>query len=297
MRITLKQLQVFVNTARSESISAGAEKCFISQAAASMSLSQLESMLDTTLFDRVGKRMKLNANGKSLLTKAIKILDEVQEFETFSDSDCELSGKITVGASTTIANYILPKYIATFRKIHPNTNFEIISGNTKKIINHVESLSCDVAFIEGQCDNQAIETELWKKDDLKIICRADHPLHNKKSIKIKDLLKYEWVTREQGSGTFDIFLNALEDNMSKIKKAITLSSSEAIKQYISHSDCLACLSEIITNHSEDTSKYKVLEVQDLDLRRNLYKLLHKKKYHTTLTKSFCDFIEESIKKT
>ena len=83
--------------------------------------------------------------------------------------------------------------------------------------------------------------------------------------------------------------------MSNIKKAITLSSSEAIKQYVAHSNCLACLSEIITNHSEDANIYKILEVQDLDLRRNLYKLLHNKKYHTALTKGFCDFIEENIK--
>jgi DNA-binding transcriptional LysR family regulator len=295
MKITLKQLQVFVNTAKAESISAGAEKCFISQAAASMSLSQLENMLDTTLFDRVGKRMKLNTNGKNLLTKAIKILDEVEEFETFSDNDLNLSGKITVGASTTIANYILPKYIATFRKTHPNVSFKIVSGNTQEIINSVETLSCDVAFVEGECSSQSIETSLWKKDDLKIICRANHPLSKKENIKIKDLLKYEWVTKEQGSGTFDIFLTALENNMSNIKKSITLSSSEAIKQYISHSECLACLSEIITNYSEDTYRYQVLEVQDLDLRRNLYRLLHKKKYHTALTKAFCDFIEENLK--
>nr|MCX3324468.1 hypothetical protein [Bacillus paranthracis] len=67
-------------------------------AAASMSLSQLENMLDTTLFDRVGKRMKLNANGKNLLAKAIKILDEIEEFETFSVKNTLLSGKIVIGA-------------------------------------------------------------------------------------------------------------------------------------------------------------------------------------------------------
>ncbi|BCD91582.1 hypothetical protein fh0823_17210 [Francisella halioticida] len=75
---------------------------------------------------------------------------------------------------------------------------------------------------------------------MKIICRPNHPLHAKKNIKIKDLLKYEWATREQGSGTFDIFFNALKENTSSIKKAITLSNSEAIKQYVAHSDCLAC---------------------------------------------------------
>ncbi|ABK89295.1 LysR family transcriptional regulator [Francisella tularensis subsp. novicida] len=294
MRITLKQLQVFVNTAKSESISAGAEKCFISQAAASMSLSQLENMLDTTLFDRVGKRMKLNANGKNLLAKAIKILDEIEEFETFSVKNTLLSGKIVIGASTTIANYVLPKYVAIFKKLHPDTDFEIISGNTKEIINNVESLNCDVGFIEGECNSQVIATSLWAKDKLKIICRVNHPLTTKNNLKIKDLLEYEWATREQGSGTFEIFFNALEDKVSSIKKAITLRSSEAIKQYVAYSDCLACISEVITTQALDTTKYSILETKDLDLSRNFYKLLHKKKYHTALTQAFCDFIEKDI---
>lgn len=295
MRITLKQLQVFVNIAKSESISAGAEKCFISQAAASMSLSQLENMLDTTLFDRVGKRMKLNDNGKNMLAKAIKILDEIEEFESFSLNSNQLSGKIIIGASTTIANYVLPKYVAMFRKLHPDTDFEIISGNTKEIINSVESLNCDVGFVEGECNSKILETYLWAKDSLKIICRIDHPLTKKKNIKIKDLLEYDWAMREQGSGTFEIFFNALEDKISSIKKAITLRSSEAIKQYIAYSDCLACISEVITAQALDTTKYCILETKELDLSRNFYKLLHEKKYHTALTQAFCKFIEDDIK--
>ncbi|AFJ42919.1 LysR substrate-binding domain-containing protein [Francisella orientalis] len=295
MRITLKQLQVFVNTAKSESISAGAEKCFISQAAASMSLSQLENMLDTTLFDRVGKRMKLNDNGKNMLAKAIKILDEIEEFESFSLNSNQLSGKIIIGASTTIANYVLPKYVAMFRKLHPDTDFEIISGNTKEIINSIESLNCDVGFVEGECNSKILETYLWVKDSLKIICRIDHPLTKKKNIKIKDLLEYDWAMREQSSGTFEIFFNALEDKVSSIKKAITLRSSEAIKQYIAYSDCLACISEVITTQALDTAKYCILETKELDLSRNFYKLLHEKKYHTALTQAFCKFIEDDIK--
>lgn len=162
-------------------------------------------MLDTTLFDRVGKRMKLNDNGKNMLAKAIKILDEIEEFESFSLNSNQLSGKIIIGASTTIANYVLPKYVAMFRKLHPDTDFEIISGNTKEIINSVESLNCDVGFVEGECNSKILETYLWAKDSLKIICRIDHPLTKKKNIKIKDLLEYDWAMREQGSGTFEIF--------------------------------------------------------------------------------------------
>ncbi|MDE4978108.1 LysR family transcriptional regulator, partial [Francisella tularensis subsp. holarctica] len=86
----------------------------------------------------VGKRMKLNANGKNLLDKAIKILDEIEEYETFSVKNTLLSGKIVIGASTTIANYVLPKYVAIFKKLQQDTDFEII--------NNVESLNCDVGF-------------------------------------------------------------------------------------------------------------------------------------------------------
>ncbi|MDE4965790.1 LysR family transcriptional regulator, partial [Francisella tularensis subsp. holarctica] len=79
-------------------------------------------------------RMKLNANGINLLAKSINILDEIVEFETFSVKNTLLSGKIFIGASTTIANYVLPKYVAIFKQLHPDTDFEII--------NTVESLNC-----------------------------------------------------------------------------------------------------------------------------------------------------------
>lgn len=292
MKITLKQLQVFVNTAKLESISLGAEKCFISQAAASMSLSQLENMLGVTLFDRVGKRIRLNANGHNLLAKAAQILDNVDEFETFATNDQSLVGKITIGASTTIANYLLPKYIAQFKKIHPSVDFELICNNTKEIIHDIETLSCDVAFIEGECHSHVIDATLWKKDNLKILCKTNHPLCKKETVSIKDILKYEWVTRERGSGTFHIFLKSLESHSSDIKTAIILNSSEAIKQYIANSDSLACLSEVIIKQAWDSDKYSSLEVKGLDLSRNFYKLLHNKKYHTHLTQSFCDFIND-----
>lgn len=294
MKITLKQLQVFVSTAQTESISLGAEKCFISQAAASMSLSQLENMLGVTLFDRVGKRIKLNANGYSLQAKAVQILDKAKEFETFATNDKSLSGKLTIGASTTIANYVLPKYIAQFKKIHPNVDFELICDNTKKIIHDIETLNCDVAFIEGECHSHIIKASLWKKDNLKIVCNAKHPLTKKDTLTIKDTLKYQWVTREQGSGTFAIFLKALEPYSQNIKKAITLNSSEAIKQYIANSDCLTCLSEVIITQAWNLDKYNSLDIEELDLSRNFYKLLHNEKYHTHLTQAFCDFIENDV---
>ncbi|MDE5012611.1 LysR family transcriptional regulator, partial [Francisella tularensis subsp. holarctica] len=82
--------------------------------------------------------------------------------------------------------------------------------------------------------------------------------------------------------------------ISSIKKAITLRSSESIKQHVAYSDCLACISEVITTQALDTTKYSILETKDLELSRNFYKLLHKKKSHTDITQELCDYIEKYI---
>ncbi|AJC48177.1 LysR family transcriptional regulator [Allofrancisella guangzhouensis] len=292
MRITLKQLRVFVNTAKTESISIGAEKCFISQAAASMSLSQLENMLGITLFDRLGKRMKLNSNGQALLTQAVQIIDRVSELESFTCEGKPLTGKITIGASTTIANYILPKYIAQFRNLYPNIDIELICDNTKEIIHTVETLTCDVGFIEGECSSNHINSTVWKEDNLVIISNKNHPLVNKKDLKIADLLKYNWVTREQGSGTFEVFSRATKDYLPQLKKEISFNNTEAIKLYISNSQCLTYLSQTIVEQAWNTAQYQILDVKDLNLKRNFYKLLHKTKYHTKLVGTFCQFLEK-----
>lgn len=296
MKISLKQLQVFVNIARAESMSIGAEKCFISQAAASMSLSQLENLLGITLFDRIGKRIRLNSNGESLLTKAIQILDQVEEFETFVINDNSLSGKLIIGASTTIANYLLPKYIAKFKELHPQVSIRLISNNTQEIINEVEKLNCDVAFVEGECHSNMVSTTFWREDNLRVVVRANHPLAKKTDIPVKKLLEYPWVTREAGSGTHQLLIKALGENIKNLKKAITLNYDGAKKQYVYNSDAVACLSELSIADSWNGDNFSKLKIKtgELDLNRNFYKLLHKKKYHTSLTKAFCDFIENDI---
>ncbi|QLE79517.1 LysR family transcriptional regulator [Francisella sp. Scap27] len=296
MKISLKQLQVFVNTAKTESISTGAERCFISQAAASMSISQLENLLGSTLFDRVGKRIRLNSNGESLLAKAIQILDQVEEFEAFALNDNSLSGKLVIGASTTIANYLLPKYIAKFKELYPQVHIKLISNNTQEIINEIERLNCDVAFVEGECHSNMVSTTFWREDNLRVIVRANHPLAKETDITVTKLLEYPWVTREVGSGTHQLLIKALGEHIKSLKKAITLNYDGAKKQYIYNSDAVACLSELSIADSWNGDNFSKLKIKtnELDLSRNFYKLLHKNKYHTNLTETFCKFVESDI---
>ena len=291
MKITLKQLQVFVHTAKTQSISLAANKCFISQAAASMSLSQLESLLDIKLFDRIGRKMKLNENGYNLLSKATQVIEQVGEIESYSNTEHKLSGKITIGASTTVANYILPEYIAQFQALYPNIDIELISKNSQEIITMVELLNCDVGFIESICKNETITTLPWKKDFLKVICNKNHELANQTNIKLSDAMKYGWAVRELGSGTSDAFLNALPHKIAKdLKISIVLNNSEAIKQYVINSQVLACISNTALYPN---SGYTTLDIDSINIERYFYKLSHNEKYHSRITRLFCEFVTDN----
>jgi DNA-binding transcriptional LysR family regulator len=293
MKVTLKQLSVFTEVVKNNSISVGAEKCFISQSAASMSLSQLESVLDITLFDRGSRSLKINSDGQKIFDSAILILEKVKELESYNkNSESELSGEIVIGSSTTITNFVLPKYISKFKSVHQNVNFKIIDGNTNKIINLVETFNCDIGFIEGECNSHLIDANLWKKDELCIVSSIDNPLTKKKKISVADILKYKWVMRESGSGTREIFVKNF--NEKSIEIDLELTSSNAIKQYIPYSNSLACLSHFVIDNVSVSSGLAKLQIEGLNLNRNFYYIFNKKKYKTKLINHFSEWlIQES----
>jgi DNA-binding transcriptional LysR family regulator len=257
-----------------------------------MSLSQLENLLDIKLFDRIGKKMKLNENGYNLLSKATQVIEQVNEIESYSNTEHETSGAITIGASTTIASYILPEYIARFQLLYPNINIELISKNSQDIITMVESLNCDVGFIESVCKRDTITTSPWKKDFLKVICNDNHDIAKKTNINLYDTMKYDWAVREPGSGTFESFFNALPQKITQdLKTSIVLNNSEAIKQYVINSQSLACISSTALYKN---SGYIILDIDDMHIERYFYKLSHNKKYHAKITKLFCEFVSDNF---
>ena len=178
MRITLKQLRVFAAVAQSENMTQAAEQISLTQSAMSMALKEFESLLDTPLFHRHGKRIKLNNMGQSLLPRALQILQLAEEFEHLASSDA-LAGQLRIGASSTIGNYLAPAIIAQFLQENPDIDIDLKVGNTQQIIDDVQHLRLDVGLIEGLCDVPQIERIAWRHDELKIFAASNHPLAQK----------------------------------------------------------------------------------------------------------------------
>lgn len=245
MRITLRQLDIFRAIALTGSTSAAAQSVPLSQSATSTALGELEHNLNALLFDRVGKRLLLNDNGRALLPMALAVLDGARNIEmAFASNDQGLTVNLRLFASTTLGNYILPKLLSQFRHSVPTAQLDVRIGNTLDVVTAVKEFSADLGFIEGPCHEPDISIRPWFEDELVIVAAPAHPLANAK-LTIKQLREAPWLLREPGSGTREAVELALLPHVVNIQPAMTLGSSEAIKNLVAEGLGVSCLSRSV----------------------------------------------------
>ncbi len=290
MRITFKQLNLFIALVQHKNMTHAAEALFLSQSAASMALAELESQLREPLFDRLGKKLILNANGKKLLPKAIEIIDRVQEVENLftKNTAANLTGHLKIGASTTIGNYLLPTMISQFMSRHPEVTISLRVANSESIVNDLETFTIDIGFIEDSIEVADIESTLLGEDQLIIFCSPKHILANKTKITIKDLEKADWILRESGSGTRNIFDKVMSQHLDSLHVILELSSTEAIKQFVKQGAGISCLSELALMTELQSKELIALPLKIIQAKRSFYRILHKKKYTTQLVRTFLE---------
>ncbi len=288
MNITLRQLEVFCAIAHRGNVSRAAEDASISQSAASMALAELERQLGELLFDRFGKKLALNENGKLLRPRALELLARTHEIEgMFTDAD-GTGGELKTGASSTIGNYLMPGILSRFSHEHPRARIALRVGNTEQIIAAVLACEIDVGFIEGPCSDPNIETRIWREDELIVFAHPGHSLAAKKKVLPKDLVSAEWVLRERGSGTRSIFERAVESLPGSLSIRHELGHSEAIKRAVKNGLGISCLSRLTVQEDLENGTLVELKTPFLQLRRNLYILLRKDKYMTGTLRLFLD---------
>ncbi|MGB4342960.1 MAG: LysR family transcriptional regulator [Moraxellaceae bacterium] len=294
MRITLKQLEVFIAVAQSGNVTRASESLNITQSATSMSLSDFEGQLGRKLFDRVGKRLQLNDSGRLLLPKALDAIARVSEIESIASSDAALIGQLRIGASLTIGNYMLPGMIGSFMQHHPGAQVTLDVANTRHVIQALEQFQIDVGFIEGFCHQPDIEVIPWCRDELVIFAAPSHPLASARTITAKDLAAADWILREPGSGTREIFDNAILGRISRLNLLMEFGHTEAIKRAVETGIGIGCASRRTLEDALAAGSVVVLSTPFLNLERELYMLIHRQKYRTQGLEAFLDHCRQSV---
>lgn len=291
MKFTLRQLQVFLATAHFQNISRAADSLAMSQSAASGALSDLESRYNVQLFDRVGKRLQLNAQGHALRPLAESLMDEAHEVEAVLEQR-DVAGKLTVGATLTIGNYVAIPIIARYKKDYPAVEMRLHVANTEHITQEVLNFDLDIGLIEGEYAHADLKIEPWRDDELVTFCAPDHPYAKLAELNDKQLVQAQWILREQGSGTRQTFDRAMHGLLNELDIHFELEHTEAIKRAVEAGLGIGCLSRITLADAFNRGSLVPLAVKHRDMRRQFYFVTHTKKYQSHALQWWMDYCRQ-----
>lgn len=277
MHFTLKQLQVFLAVANHENVSQAAGELAMSQSAASTALKELESRFDTSLFDRVGKRLQLNELGHSLRPKAVALLSQAQELENGLRKRSEI-GELKVGATLTIGNYLAVEIMAGFMTEHPGAKVQLTVENTAAIAQKVRNFELDIGLIEGELQDADLEVVYWRDDELTPFCSPEHSLATKSKLSEQDLMEAQWIVREQGSGTRQAFDRAMSGILPELNLRLELQHTEGIKRAVEAGLGIGCLSKLTLEEAFKRGSLVPLAAPQRNWQRKFYFILHGQKH-------------------
>ena len=292
MRFSLRQLEVFLATAHFQNISKAADSLAMSQSAASSALKELEQQFDILLFDRVGKRLQLNEQGRLVRSRAEALLEQAKELESAMLQHQE-AGAVSVGATLTIGNYLAVSILTDLLQAHSDADVNLSVANTQQIMQQVLNYDIDVGMIEGEIQHSELDIIPWREDNLSVFCGPSHPLAKKGKLSDQDLLNNAWVLRESGSGTRQAFDRAMHGILPQMNISLELQHTEAIKRAVRNGLGLGCLSRITLEDAFERGDLIELNVPQRDFQRTLYFIMHKKKHRSAGINRWLDFCKLS----
>lgn len=273
MAINLHHLRVFAAVAEQRGFSRAAAALHLSQPAVSKAVRQLERQVGVPLVERAGRASHLTAAGERLAARARELfgVEATAEEELRALRGLE-AGSLRVGASTTIATYLLPPILASFHDAHPAIALRLVSANTRAITRALLERRLDIALVEGPVEHPRIEARRWRSDELVVIAPPGHRLVARRKVGAHDLLTERFVVREQGSGTREVAERALSKHGVQPSIALQLGSTEAVKQAVAAGLGLAIVSRYAAADQLALGRIALLRLRDVELGRALTEL-------------------------
>ncbi|WP_133271701.1 LysR family transcriptional regulator [Hymenobacter radiodurans] len=266
------RLRVFQAVARHLSFTKAAQELFITQPAVTKHIRELETSYGQRLFERRGNRVSLTTAGTLLLTHAdeVELLHERLQNQLHALHD-EAAGRLRLGASTTLAQYVLPPILPGFQAQYPLVELTLLNGNSEQIAEALLRGQIDLGFVEGQVKNRDLHYELLLDDEL-VAVRCAHPEKKPpESMTLADALRHPLVLRERGSGTLEVLeyaLRAHKIKLSDLNVALYLDNTEGIKSYLEAAPhCLGFVSRRALLKEVAAGWLEIVPVQELHLSR------------------------------
>jgi LysR family transcriptional regulator, transcriptional activator of the cysJI operon len=237
-------LLVFVTVAEKKNFSRAAEALSLTQPAISQQVHTLEEYYGTKLFERTSKRVELTHAGETLFPYAKKILElEALGKDAIHDLMGKVTGKLTIGATLTIGEYMLPHLIAEYTRRFPEVEVNVLVHNTEEIQEMALSHSLDIGMVEGRIEHRNLTMTPFLEDEMVLIAPIEHPLTAKETVTCEDLQTETYILREEGSGTRMIAEEVMQAIGFTPTRTFSFGSTQSMKEAVEAGMGLAILSK------------------------------------------------------
>jgi DNA-binding transcriptional LysR family regulator len=274
MPLNLHLLRLFTAVVRTGSFSRAAEILRISQPAISKGVKDFELQVGCPLLDRTPRGVRPTQAGLALARHAETLFaaeraaeDELQSLRTLD------SGSLRIGASTTIAGYMIPRYLGIFRNSYPGIDLQLVSANTRDVADLMIAHEIDIALVEGPVKDDNLISERWRTDVMGLITAPSHRFAASTAPIDIGLLNEElMIVREQGSGTREVVADALARFGVKLGRVLDIGGTEAIKQAVAAGIGVAIVSTATISDQVALGRLRLISIRDTRIERTLWQL-------------------------
>ena len=267
------KLKVFRSVAKNLSFTKAANELFISQPAITKNIHSLESELGLRLFNRKGNKIYLTDEGLVLLEHSEKLFSLQLKLEDDLNSFKDIpTGSFRLGASTTIAQYVIPPVLSIFHKRFKDVKLSLLTGNTEQIAEALLKGEIDLGIVEGKIKSKDIHYSKFISDELVAAASSKNQLININEISLEKLTLLPLVLRERGSGTLEVIEHAFKSRkikLSGLNVRMYLGSTEAIKLYLEHDDCVGFVSIRALEKELIAGSHRIIKIKNFQIKRIL----------------------------
>ncbi|MBM7563522.1 selenium metabolism-associated LysR family transcriptional regulator [Paenibacillus sacheonensis] len=296
MALNFHQLHIFYTVAERGSFSAAAQALHMTQPAVTMQVQSLEDYFGSKLLQRSTKRIELTEAGRALMPFAQRSIDLIRDTDLhMSKFTKQLKGRLQLGASLTIGEYILPRLLGPFGQEFPHIAISMKVMNTAQIMEEIVNHQLNFGLIEAPVNHPDMHMEAVLSDELKLIVGKSHPLAGRTEVELEEVMQYPIVLREQGSGTRLVMeeqLRAKKMDIADLKIVMELGSTGAVKSAVEAGLGISFVSASSVKHEVALGLIQTIPIRDVQFKRQFYSIFLKSALLPISAVTFLTFLRE-----
>lgn len=274
MALNLHLLRLFTTVVQVGSFSRAADVLHISQPAISKGVRDFELQVGCRLLDRTSRGVTPTREGKALVRHAETLFaaERAAEEELLSLRNLD-TGSLRIGASTTIATYMIAEYLGIFHRKYPGIDLNLVSANTRDIADLMLEHNIEIALVEGPVDDGGLTSNPWRTDVMELIVNPQHRFAAERNpIDPRALEDEILIVREPGSGSREVAAQALASCGVEPRRTLEIGSTEAIKQAVAYGVGVAIVSLAAVSDQVQLGRLKIVPMRKLRISRTLWQL-------------------------